>query len=510
MTSELTYLNTLGLNGNPFVETNADLEERLPEYFVPPPYFDTVMGDPARPASSVVFAPRGGGKTAQRRVVELSTDPDRVLVVTYSQFPFLANKMPAEVALPDHLEVIIRHVLVGVLSELAFPGEAATLTADQKRMLRLLSEAYLEGISAAEMERSVNALKGFRQRAEGMLAAAGGAWNAVLPALSAAAGVPLASAPSGTPSVASPPKNPVDDFAVLGRLVVSLDYESVYVLVDRIDETTTTTNDWTAAYDLVGPLLSDLTILETRPFAFKFFLPIQLEEAHRNRGRPDRVQQFLLKWKPSEIDRMVQKRLSVYSEREIYSLSELFDDSVGRFVDRYISRFAETSPRDMVRLFFKILAEDQRTTSRTGRISLLGLLAGVDEFCEERARQLTLPQALTELKRLRRVDFTINELASDVFKISTQAMGQKIRQWEQAGLVVRVQDTRSTGSRPPNRYAIADVRLARVAMQNLDVLNFIAAKVWMCSTCEDTMIRDWDEHEEHVCECGTAVEHAPI
>lgn len=58
-------LERLGFAEDPFASTNAADEPRLASYFVPPPYFHTVQGDPRNPKSHVVLAPRGGGKTAQ-------------------------------------------------------------------------------------------------------------------------------------------------------------------------------------------------------------------------------------------------------------------------------------------------------------------------------------------------------------------------------------------------------------------------------------------------------------
>jgi hypothetical protein len=36
----------LGFESHPFLKTNAAEEESLQSYFVPPPYFDAIIGDP--------------------------------------------------------------------------------------------------------------------------------------------------------------------------------------------------------------------------------------------------------------------------------------------------------------------------------------------------------------------------------------------------------------------------------------------------------------------------------
>jgi hypothetical protein len=59
------FLSRLGFTENPFQFTNADEEEHLQSYFVPPRYFLSVRDDPKFLRSQVVFAPRGAAK--QRR-----------------------------------------------------------------------------------------------------------------------------------------------------------------------------------------------------------------------------------------------------------------------------------------------------------------------------------------------------------------------------------------------------------------------------------------------------------
>jgi hypothetical protein len=72
-------LDNLGFNLDPFAKNNADEEDRLKSYFIEPPFFKAVYGDLASPKSAVVFAPRGGGKTALKRMLELSSQDNPFL-----------------------------------------------------------------------------------------------------------------------------------------------------------------------------------------------------------------------------------------------------------------------------------------------------------------------------------------------------------------------------------------------------------------------------------------------
>ena len=115
--NEIEFFNNLGFDSNPFQSTNADDEDRLDKYFIPPPYFDSVWGNPEKPKSSVVFAPRGGGKTAQRKMIEFESQRNgKVLCVNYSRFDF--SKKIQSITLSDHLGKIIQIIVIGILTKL--------------------------------------------------------------------------------------------------------------------------------------------------------------------------------------------------------------------------------------------------------------------------------------------------------------------------------------------------------------------------------------------------------
>ena len=86
-------LNNLGFEQDPFATTNADEEQLLQDYFIEPPFFKAVYGDISRPKSTIVFAPRGGGKTALKRRIEISSGTDAFLCVTYNTFPTAGLKL---------------------------------------------------------------------------------------------------------------------------------------------------------------------------------------------------------------------------------------------------------------------------------------------------------------------------------------------------------------------------------------------------------------------------------
>lgn len=109
----------LGFLQHPFSKTNADEEPELANYFVPPPYFDAVVGDSSSPSASVVLAPRGAGKTALRKMVESHAIKSQFLAVTYDRFEFGAGEKVEDINLQYHLRNIITRILLSFLSYLS-------------------------------------------------------------------------------------------------------------------------------------------------------------------------------------------------------------------------------------------------------------------------------------------------------------------------------------------------------------------------------------------------------
>jgi hypothetical protein len=110
-----SWLRQVGfINGNPFATSEADREHQLlPEFFVDTGHYDLIWGDPGVPRTALVFAPRGGGKTAYRVMVQSQCCPadsrSGVLAVLYTSFePILARiKTSGDVGAESHIRMIL-------------------------------------------------------------------------------------------------------------------------------------------------------------------------------------------------------------------------------------------------------------------------------------------------------------------------------------------------------------------------------------------------------------------
>jgi hypothetical protein len=156
-------IKRLGFVADPFAKTNADEEERLESYFIPPPFYETVFGDPKAPKSAVVFAPRGGGKTALKRKIELGSQNGTFLCVTYNTFP-VENVTLEQISLDYHLTNLIRLILIGVITECGIRG-IDELNNDDRHFLYLFATRYLSQIARNELKSSIAAVKSLPDKA---------------------------------------------------------------------------------------------------------------------------------------------------------------------------------------------------------------------------------------------------------------------------------------------------------------------------------------------------------
>ncbi len=125
------FLEHHGISGNPFSEEDAQTDPVFKDHCILSTYhpsWDKVYGDPAEPATSIVFGEKGSGKTALRlQIVRHLTDynrqhPDaRLFVIEYDDFnPFLdrfvehvgqrvrrGDQILAQWKLWDHMDAIL-------------------------------------------------------------------------------------------------------------------------------------------------------------------------------------------------------------------------------------------------------------------------------------------------------------------------------------------------------------------------------------------------------------------
>jgi hypothetical protein len=145
----------------------------------------------------------------------------------------------------------------------------------------------------------------------------------------------------------------IEHWRALVALIRRAGLKAVYVLVDGLDEFPETAIDpQTAVTTFLLPLIMKLSLMETPPVAFKFFLPLEvLDTLQENPAvRLDRLNQYHLEWRDDHLVRMLQSRLQSFSRGRIASLDAIADVDVAGRIDIQLARWACGSPRNLLLL----------------------------------------------------------------------------------------------------------------------------------------------------------------
>lgn len=474
-----------GFSADPFASTNSEDEELLEEYFVPPPYFSNVIGDPQAPKPKLIFAPRGSGKTAQRRMIEVASLDDELpfVCITYDQFDSAAN---APLTANDHLIAICRLLTVTVLEYLdRRPEQASDLSDHQKRVLKVAGETFAGGMSQSEYNRAFSSIKSLEDHASEIWHKYGGV---------IAAGIAIAMKKAGLDDVSIPAQlraqaaNLSESARYFYEQLVEIIAEplrggSVYILVDKVDETPYSSADPSKAWDIISALILDLPTLEKKEVGFKIFLWDQVKNSFLDSGgRGDRLQPVTLHWENKQLSQMMSRRLKAYSERKTSSFNQITESDLPFDAHDLLVRLAEGSPREMIRMAESVAAENTTLKSKFHPITREEFLLGVRNYSGARSEEL-YGSYLSDLRKIGLQSFTTNHIANNVFNISNQAARSKIQKWVNSGAVVRLGEIPNGKKKPLHLYGLSSIKLLIALSPQYDVLELLDNFTFSCEAC---------------------------
>jgi len=502
------FFKTFGFSENPFASTNADKEPRLAAYFVPPPYFSSVRGNPEDPRSNVIFAPRGAGKTAQKVMLEdyIENQNDHaIFAITYDQFRSFNKSRISQVNSDWHLVQIIQRMLAGIIS-LIDEGHGANLSQHEKRTLSFCFKNFLGSLSNAEANLAFNSVKSYIERSKDFLRKHGHNISAVVAAIATKWGFEAPALKSIDQEMKDEPLT--DIFNRLRDIIIGFGFSSIYILVDRIDEVPDLINDAESSQRFIAPLVNNLHLLESNNVAFKFFLWDRMEDFVTAAGfRPDRIPVYRLNWSDAELEDMLSRRLMAYSNGIVNNLNQIADDSVYLDLHKLVCSLSIGSPRDVIRLAQRIVDEHTRILDDGSPLTLVSVESGIQKFCRERSLEL-YGSKTEELTKIGIVSFTISYLANDVFRISNQAARQKVQNYLSLGAILKSGEIDNPGNRPLHEYSIADPRLAFVILSSYSLESVLDSVCFSCQRCSQLLIREGPTVTCHSCSLEFTVSDA--
>jgi hypothetical protein len=412
----------------------------------------------------------------------------RFLCLTYDNFE---NVAAGGGTLAAHQLELCRLLTLGILAKLEADSIDAIFLSDHERQIvKVAAQKFLGGLSMGEYEAAIQAVKTLGDKAADFWNKYGGP---------VAAGVALLIKKAGLDDVniaVSLEQHAIDTtsasakyfLAQLLTVAKKLDWDSVYFLVDKVDETPATTMDADAAYKLIANLAFDLPTIELPGAAFKFFLWDRMEVGLRTNGlRADRLQVVKLRWTVGELAEMLGRRLEAYSGGAVTSFNTLLDHSVEYDVQLLLAHLSHGSPRDVIRTARSIISEHTRMSGEPDSIAWKTVLRGILKFAKEVTDE-RYPQQTSDFARVAQPSFTLKKIASGVFKISTQGANAKVQGWMNAGAVRQLGTQPNPGKKPLNLYGFVDLRTVLASTPVGDVESVLYQYEWECSVCREMVV----------------------
>ena len=503
--SYMELLHNLGFDSDPFAKTNADEEERLDKYFIAPPFFNAVYGDELTPKSALVFAPRGNGKTALKRKIEIASEGSNFFCITYNSFKITGLAL-SDINLEYHLKNIIRIIVIAIVGATQYRG-ITNLTKTDRHIFYLFIKQYVDNIDKSELKTAISSIKNFGDKAKDL-------WNALTGPIGLAFNVLLAKLGLEGSEIQRFEKlggslgDELDQLQVLRKIANKLGFKSIYVLIDRVDENSLTSKTAKNSYSFIEPLITDLQLLELPGFGFKFFLWDMLLTDYRKVARPDRVKYYEIRWNPKQIVSMLSERLKAYSSNNVENLKGLTDFGEEFDLDIFIAYFAQGSPRNLIRICKEIFDQQSEIDSNSKSLSREAIINGFNNISRNISAERYTEKLINDLVKTKKCNFTIKHIYSNVFKFSQQAGISKIKSWKDEGALKSIGAIQETkGARTSNHYGISDLLLAKAIFEELSIFQFSQTKLLRCS-CEAIILRDFDLNGTQTCEfCQVELSH---
>jgi len=328
-----TWLSAQYFIDNPFEHFTADSEKDrkidISEYFYQIPYLEGIV----KPKCSFLFLKRGTGKSANRvmleHLCEESVGSETKLAVPYTDFLRLISKQ--QVALEDHVGEILRQSVPRLFVEVVKQGKK--LQPQDARDFAWFITRYSEKLHPQSIKEQIKQIQKFsdEQKRNFLLNVLEFAkksfeklidkWSVLFDLIS----MILKFTEDGKDTLPEISHSPMGLMKRFSEIAQQLNINQIYVLTDRVDEYAQQ-NDFSKPANMLKSLIETIPLLEMRPYAFKFFLPLEMKADISQSLRKDRFDLYEYTWKAEELAEMFKNRLSAYCDKK-----ELLEEERGSF-----------------------------------------------------------------------------------------------------------------------------------------------------------------------------------
>lgn len=263
-------------------------------------------------------------------------------------------------------------------------------------------------------------------------------------------------------------------------IALKLNYESIVVLFDKIDEFSDVSSDINKVADFTLPILKDTDLLYTEHLSIVFSLWSEVKRTLNNRGvRFDKFQDIDISWRDDELVKIIDKRLLYYSidKTTPVTLESLVPIDNDRCT---VLKLAGGSPRALISLMSRLYDEERCENTNGVSVDCFSsdtISRGLVEFCKRFDYESLQPSKVLERKdyfswlnkalMMKKPYFTLQEVANE-FTIKNATAQKYINDMIKLGII---SPDMSNGEDDDNVFKVSDPRICYLMTRGVRTLD---------------------------------------
>ncbi|MCP4346186.1 MAG: trypsin-like peptidase domain-containing protein [Desulfobacterales bacterium] len=387
------WLEAVGFKRNPFEGIDARYEPYLMEYFIYPVGFEKMLGN--NPA--VLYAPRGGGKTASRRMVEHACEvgddvEDNIFTVVYEDFQGVVEQASgtlSKVTAKMHVEAIIKNSIQQLFDYLLKYPKVMTHNSESMLILKQFIQKFPGCIEEYRINKALretnitktdilNAIK--HDCIDGLLFKVEDDFHPLIRFMTAILKQEIT-------------ENHIDELTPtqlmerLFNLIKNVGFDCMFILIDNVDGLYETDDDDNACVTLLSSLAGTVSLMCLERVYFKFFLPIGTKPiiSKFKSFRINQVRPVMAEWPPEKLHMVLRERLKAATKKErrfpITTLDEVSVVELRGRIDNELVKHSKT-PRDLLTLGKEVLQKHQGISPDSEEITEQDIQESVKKFTD--------------------------------------------------------------------------------------------------------------------------------
>ncbi len=396
----------IGFKYHPFTKFSAEEERKyLSRIFFEPRYYSSLYSAIKTGSSRFIVGKRGIGKTALLYKLMEDWEKNNCFNIFIDDY----NGVSATNNETEFMLKIIRQVTKTLSIKLCeSPNLLKKLNESEKEKLSFIIKEFFQTISIKEYEKSINKITKYKSRNffrniynyifnKPINILISGAIEVVSDTVSKSLGLPKFDSskfyknylPELELEQIEKHPNPSEflkDYSILkeilnelSQIIKSIGYENLILVLDKIDEYPLLNNTVKSIADFLEKLSRDNQFLLSEEYSVVISLWSAVRDELNSRGiRFDKVKPVDITWSNEDIRKILDKRLSHFSNGMVTSNSLIKDENELN----YLIELAHNSPRDLINLFSRIYDEQSVVNPNNKFFMHKALKNGKATFCK--------------------------------------------------------------------------------------------------------------------------------